>query len=60
MIHRKFSLSLSLLLLYPHRDLHDYRQHNDMLQSDLKRKENIIKELQYKLENNEGCEYKIS
>lgn len=41
------------------RDLIDFRQHNDSLQCDLKRKEKLIKELQYKLEHSEGCKYKV-
>lgn len=51
-------LCYSLLLIISFfRDLSEYRQHNDSILSEMKRKDMLIKELQFKLEHNEGCKY---
>lgn len=39
------------------RDLGEFRQNNDSILSDMKLKDKLIKDLQFKLEHNEGCEY---
>lgn len=41
-------------LVAAQKDLTEYRQNLDSILSEAKRKDNLIKELQYKLENNEG------
>lgn len=39
------------------RDLGEFRLNNDSILSDMKLKDKLIKDLQFKLEHNEGCEY---
>lgn len=39
------------------RDLRDFRQRNDALIADLKRKDKQMKELQNRLDSGDGCKY---
>lgn len=41
------------------RDLRENRHHNDSILTDLKRKDTQLKEMQFKLEHNEGCKYQL-
>lgn len=45
------------LCISRNRDLLETRQICETIGGELKRKENAIKELQQRLESNEGCEY---
>ncbi|KAG5682946.1 hypothetical protein PVAND_012263 [Polypedilum vanderplanki] len=45
-------------LVAAQKDLNEYRQNLDSILNEMKRKDNLIKELQYKLENNEGLSIK--
>lgn len=43
--------------LYFARDLRETRQRYDSVGNDIKRKDNQIRELQQRLESNEGCKF---